>query len=248
MSKLRFNSKERLTLSPHPLLLFFIVYLIRGDHEWICTDIGVLGKKSDKQKAKQAQFDEERDMDMDDEEESSFHNSSVKGEHFDDSNGIRDTPNFVVKNERNYDGEDSGYDASPSPAAPHLTTFAASQNDGSSSPRPLVQALHNSSISSPLEAANAADAAYLARWTPQPGFGGGPGYTFSHQADTNNGTMPQGEFDFNNYTPRQHTPTPFFSGTREPEEVQPAETIVGCGDGAGGKRVQGEGETVIQVD
>lgn len=213
---------------------------------------GVVGKKTDKAKQKQAQFDEERDMDMDDEEESSFSSNhlacSVKGEPIDD--GDDGVPALAVKAEQQDDAYEADEYASPSPAQARFASLAVAQNDGNNSPR---SASHNASVAPQFEMANAADAAYLARWTPQPNFGmniyssSSPSYRHSTQ---NQGTVPDGGFDFNNYTPRQHTPTPFFSGTREPEEVQPAESMAAGGmDGSGSPSPIAEnGGEVINLD
>lgn len=211
----------------------------------------------DKQKAKQAQFDEERDMDMDDEEESSFHQSpNIKGEQVDD--GEDGVPALAVKAEQNEDAYETDEYASLSPAQARFASLAVAQNDGGNSPRPLAQPLHNSSISSSFEAANAADAAYLAKWTPQPGFGGGSPYdngtatnsslAYGMSTQSLGGTIPQNGFDFNNFTPRQHTPTSFFPGTREPEEVIAAEPIASMSGSGSPKPHREEGEEVIQLD
>ena len=213
---------------------------------------GVVGKKSDNAKQKQAQFDEERDMDMDDEEESSFsshhQSSSVKGEYLD--HGDDGVPTLAVKAEQRDDAYETDVYASSSPAQARFASLAVAQNDGSNSPR---SASHKKTVAPQFEVANAADAAYLARWTPQPNFGmntyspAAPSYGHITQ---NQGTLPAGGFDFNNYTPRQHTPTPFFSGTREPEEVQPAEgTAAGNVDGSGSPSPSAQnGGEVINLD
>lgn len=210
----------------------------------------------DKQKAKQAHFDEERDMNMDDEEESSFHQSNVKGEQVDD--GDDGIPALAVKAEKNEDAYETDEYASPSPAQARFASLEVAQNDGGNSPRPLAQALQNSSISSSFEAANAADAAYLAKWTPQPGFGGGSPYGNGTATNTSSayglstqclgGTLPQNGYDFNNFTPRQHTPTSFLPATREPEEVIAAEPIASMSDSGSPRPQREEGEGVIQLN
>ena len=193
-------------------------------------------------------------MDMDDEEESSFssnnHSSSgIKNElgNHDHNDGV---PTLDVKAEHNDNAYETDEYASPSPAQARFARLAVAQNDGAASPR---SALDNASVAPQFEVANAADAAYLARWTPQPGFGGAASY--DTQASSNYGistqaqcgTMPQNGFDFNNYTPRQHTPPPFFSGTREPEEVIAAEPMPAM-DGGGSLRQSAQAEGIIQLD
>lgn len=191
-------------------------------------------------------------MYMDDEEESSFSSNhqtaSVKREHL--GEGDDGVPALAVKAEQHDDAYETDEYASPSPAQARFASLAGAQNDGSNSPR---SASHNASLGPQFEVANAADAAYLARWTPQPNFGmntypsSSPSCGHSTQ---NQGTVPAGGFDFNNYTPRQHTPTPFFSGTREPEEVQPAESMAAGGmDGGGSPSPSAEnGGEVINLD
>ena len=123
-------------------------------------------------------------------------------------------------------------------------------NDSTPSQRP---ALRKASVSPQFEVANAADAAYLARWTPQPGFGGASSYdlppssNYGISTQAQGGTMSQNEFDFNNYTPRQHTPTPFFLSTREPEEVIAAEPIRAMDEG-GSPRQSAQAEHIIPLD